>query len=64
MERAHYLGRLIGEGDFRFERLVISAIDNEPIIELYGEDYRRVETNLFHQQVRKGDEYMEKLNWN
>ena len=61
MEGTHYLDRLIGEGTFRFDRLVISSIDNEPIIELYGEDYRRVETNLFHQEVKKGDEYMEML---
>lgn len=55
------LGELIrGEG-FRFDRLVIEGIDNDPVFALYGLGLQKEEVCLFHNSVPSGDAYVAML---
>jgi hypothetical protein len=51
------LDRLLDEGTFRFERLLLKDIDNLPVIKINAPDIVDQETCLFHQSVPKGDDY-------
>jgi hypothetical protein len=52
------LNRLLGEGAFRFERLLIKDIDNLPVIKMNDPDMADQETCLFHRDVHAGDDYL------
>ena len=49
------------EDGFRFNRLVISGIDNTDVISLFGEKMRQEEICLFHREVGDGDAYLSML---
>lgn len=54
------LGKLV-QGDFRFDRLVIEGIDNNPVFALHGAGLQKEEIVLFHKSVQSGDAYMAQL---
>lgn len=49
---------LPGSGDFRFERLAITGIDNEPVLSRNAPGQREEEICLFHKDVPSGDAYV------
>ncbi|MGO9138901.1 MAG: hypothetical protein ACLP9S_11560 [Syntrophales bacterium] len=55
------LNRILGEGAFRFERLLIKDIDNLPVIKVNDPDMADQETCLFHRDVMTGDDYLKLL---
>jgi len=56
-----YLDRLIAGGAFRFDRLRIDGIDNEPVFELNVPEMVEQETCLFHRDITSGNQYLELL---
>jgi len=56
-----YLDRLTAGGPFRFRRLDIAGIDNEPVFKLNVPEMVEQETCLFHRDVSSGDQYVEIL---
>jgi len=52
------LGRALHDEHFRFERLVVSGIDNEPVLANNAPGQREEETCLFHDSVTSGDAYV------
>ncbi len=56
-----YLDRLIAGGMFRFDRLNIDGIDNEPVFKLNVPEMVEQETCLFHRDVSSGNQYLELL---
>jgi hypothetical protein len=56
-----YLDRLIAGGTFRFRRLDIAGIDNEPVFKLNVPEMVEQETCLFHRDVPSGGQYLESL---
>ena len=56
-----YFHRLISEGMFRFDRLNISGIDNEPVFKLNVPEIIEQETCLFHRDIANGDAYLDLL---
>jgi len=56
-----YLDRLIAGGRFRFRRLDIAGIDNEPVFKLNVPEMVEQETCLFHRDVPSGGRYLESL---
>ena len=57
----YYLDRLVDNEEFRFDKLVLTDIDNTSVVEVYGSGIRAQETCLFHQDMSGGDEYFEIL---
>jgi len=55
------LGKILNRTDFRFQRLTISGIDNEPILSKNAPNQREEEIILFHKGVQSGDIYLERL---
>lgn len=56
-----YFHRLISEGMFRFDRLNISGIDNEPVFKLNVPEMVEQKTCLFHRDIDSGNAYMDIL---
>ena len=52
---------LLGSDQFRFARLEIEGIDNEPVFAINAPGQREEEICLFHNSVPSGDAYMEQL---
>jgi len=52
------LGRYIQGVDFRFDRLVVEGIDNDPVYALYGLGLKKEEVCLLHNSVPSGDAYL------
>ena len=61
MKPEPYLDRLIAGGTFRFRRLDIAGIDNEPVFKLNVPEMVEQETCLFHRDVSSGNQYLEIL---
>lgn len=61
MNPESYLDRLTAGGPFRFRRLDIAGIDNEPVFKLNVPEMVEQETCLFHRDVSSGDQYVEIL---
>jgi hypothetical protein len=57
MEDMSPLNRLLENGKFRFERLLLKDIDNLPVIKINAPDIVDQETCLFHRDVPTGDDY-------
>src|SRR4030067_3147357 len=55
---ANLLEHLLGDNHFRFARLAIEGIDNEPVFEKNAPGQREEEICLFHKSVPSGDAYM------
>jgi hypothetical protein len=53
-----YLQELIETGEFRFTRLALPDIDNEPVLRFNGPDMAEEETCLFHRGIRTGADYL------
>ena len=56
-----YFSELTAEGEFRFARLDLPDIDNEPVIRVYGAEIVEQETCLFHRGVANGVDYLDIL---
>ncbi|MCL5966781.1 MAG: hypothetical protein M1550_06220 [Deltaproteobacteria bacterium] len=56
--RGTFLGRLLAEGEFRFDRLEISGIDNHPVFRVNAPDMPEQEICLFQKSVASGDAYV------
>jgi hypothetical protein len=56
-----YLHELLDGGEFRFARLDLPEIDNEPVIRVNVPDIVEQETCLFHRSVAEGVDYLELL---
>ncbi len=56
-----YLHELLENGEFRFARLNLPDIDNEPVIRVNVPDIVEQETCLFHRGVAEGVDYLELL---
>jgi hypothetical protein len=56
-----YLDRLTAGGMFRFDRLHIDGIDNEPVFKLNVPEMVEQETCLFHRDISSGNQYLELL---
>jgi hypothetical protein len=52
---------IISGGEFRFARLTITGINNEPVLVRNAPAQREEETCLFHKDVSSGDEYVTSL---
>ncbi|MHC1726445.1 MAG: hypothetical protein AB9866_10620 [Syntrophobacteraceae bacterium] len=52
------LEKLLTQGEFRFQRLLIEGMGNEAVFEFHGPDLADEEINLFHKSVSSGDEYV------
>jgi hypothetical protein len=52
---------LIDGGEFRFERLTITGVDNEPVLARNAPAQRAEEVCLFHKDTSSGDEYVKSL---
>ncbi|MGA3208081.1 MAG: hypothetical protein ABSE05_09665 [Syntrophales bacterium] len=57
MEDLSPLNRLLENGKFRFERLLLNDIDNLPVIKINAPDIVDQEICLFHRDVPTGDDY-------
>jgi hypothetical protein len=57
MEDMSPLNRLLDNGKFRFEKLLLKDIDNRPVIKINAPDIVEQETCLFHRDVPTGDDY-------
>jgi hypothetical protein len=55
------LNTFLGKAQFRFARLTIDGIDNEPVFAKNDPNQRDEEITLFHNSVPSGDAYLEKL---
>lgn len=51
-------GRVVDEKEFRFDRLVITGIDNAPVFAVNVPDMPLQEICIFHKSVSSGDAYM------
>jgi hypothetical protein len=61
MEKKHYLLELINQGLFRFDRLSIATIDNEPVAKLFSDAVLEQEICLFANTIKNGADYCEFL---
>ncbi len=61
MQKTHYLEELIYRRQFRFDRLVITGIDNEAVACLCSPGILREECCLFANTVSSGDQYFRLL---
>jgi hypothetical protein len=52
---------MLSEGEFQLERLVISGIDNEPVLAMNAPCQREEEIALFQKDVPSGDAYLQLL---
>ena len=55
------LQRWLEEEEFRFARLDLPGMDNEPVVRVFGPQVLAEETCLFHCGVEKGTDYLERL---
>ena len=62
MGKMYYLEQLIASKEFRYDRLVLNGIDNEPVKTKHGTTITDQETNLFHREVVSGSDYFDILN--
>jgi len=53
--------RTIEDRGFRFDRLILRDVDNTPVIRINAPDIVEQETCLFHESMRSGDEYLDRL---
>ena len=53
----NYLNELIYRGLFRFDRLSITGIDNEPLVKLFSAAVLEQEICLFANTIKNGDDY-------
>lgn len=60
-DNGNHLGQLLESGEFRFARLHLPDIDNEPVIRVNAPGIVEQETCLFHRSVAEGGEYLELL---
>jgi len=56
-----YFSELTADGEFRFARIDLPDIDNEPVIRVHGAEIVEQETCLFHRSVAEGVDYLELL---
>lgn len=61
IEKTYYLNRLIHGGTFRFDKLILKSIDNNPILQNNSPRMTEEETCLFHRYIDNGDKYFEIL---
>jgi hypothetical protein len=61
MEKKRYLNDLINQGLFRFDRLIITDIDNELVAGLLAPAILREEICLFANAIKSGDDYCDFL---
>jgi len=61
MSGEYYLERLISSKEFRFEKLFIAGMSNEPVLKVNSLRMAEEETCLFHRDVLAGDAYLETL---
>lgn len=57
MAKRNYFNRLMQSGTFRFEKLVLQGIDNEPVLRVNYPRMAEEEICLFHRNVDNGDQY-------
>jgi hypothetical protein len=57
-DQKHHLVQLLESGEFRFDRLDLPDIDNEPVIRVNVPEIVEQETCLFHRSVAQGVEYL------
>ncbi len=57
MEQAHYLDRLIKTNEFGFRELVLSEIDNAPVLKVNRHEMKEEMTSLFYRDISNGDDY-------
>lgn len=55
------LGRILNSGNFRFDRLLIQGIDNEPVLALNAPCQREEEICILHRDIPSGDGYLQLL---
>ena len=58
----YYLEQLIASKEFRYDRLVLKGIDNEPVKTKHGTTITDQENSLFHREVESGGDYFDILN--
>jgi len=61
MKKIGYLNRLIQDGTFYFSDLILTGIDNGPVVEMNRPEIVQEETCLFHRDVSRGDQYLQQL---
>jgi len=61
MQKKSYLEHVKAGGEFRFNKLVLEGIDNEPAKMFHKAEIRDEEYCLFHREVVNGDEYFDIL---
>ncbi|MFZ5502728.1 MAG: hypothetical protein ACOY3V_04255 [Pseudomonadota bacterium] len=61
MPAADHLQPLLGGDQFRFARLEIGGIDNEPVFAINAPGQREEEICLFHESIPSGDAYVHSL---
>lgn len=57
MQRNLYFDQFIESEEYRFDKLVIQGVDNEPVKKFHKSDMNEVEYCLFHKDIVSGDEY-------
>ncbi len=62
MGKTYYLDQLISSKEFRFDRLVLIGIDNEPVKKANETEITDQETNFFHREISCGGDYLNILN--
>ena len=62
MGKLYYLDQLISNKEFRFDRLVLKGIDNDPVKKTNEIEMTDQETNLFHREISCGGDYFDLLN--
>ena len=60
-DNGNHFHKLLESGEFRFARLDLPDIDNEPVIQANVPDIVEQETCLFHRSVAEGVDYLELL---
>jgi hypothetical protein len=60
-DNGNHFHKLLDSGEFRFARLDLPDIDNEPVIRVNVPDIVEQETCLFHRSVAEGVDYLELL---
>ena len=61
MQSINYLGNLISNKTFHFNRLTIIDIDNEPVAKIFSQSVLEQEICLFGENIASGNDYMKIL---
>ncbi|MFO7569540.1 MAG: hypothetical protein R6W75_07050 [Smithellaceae bacterium] len=58
MGAKRYLDTLLSDGTFRFDRLSIAGIDNEPVARIFSDKVLEQEICLLARDIKNGDDYL------